>query len=125
MLVMRPAQMADLGEVQRLAADSPIGVTSLPDDVERLSDKIAASEASFAAEVSFNGEESYFFVLEDTDTGKLAGCSAIVASAGYSEPFYSFRNETFVHASRELKIHNKIHVLSQCHDLTGNSLLTS
>jgi arginine N-succinyltransferase len=28
MLVMRPAQMADLGEVQRLAADSPIGVTS-------------------------------------------------------------------------------------------------
>ena len=67
MLVMRPAQMADLGEVQRLAADSPIGVTSLPDDVERLSDKIAASEASFAAEVSFNGEESYFFVLEDTE----------------------------------------------------------
>jgi arginine N-succinyltransferase len=125
MLVMRPAQMADLGEVQRLAADSPIGVTSLPDDVERLSDKIAASEASFAAEVSFNGEESYFFVLEDTQTGKLVGCSAIVASAGYSEPFYSFRNETFVHASRELKIHNKIHVLSQCHDLTGNSLLTS
>ena len=30
MLVMRPAQMADLAEVQRLAADSPIGVTSLP-----------------------------------------------------------------------------------------------
>ena len=125
MLVMRPAQMADLSEVQRLAADSPLGVTSLPDDAGRLSDKIAASEASFAAEVSFNGEETYFFVLEDTDSGRLVGCSGIVASAGYSEPFYSFRNETFVHASRELKIHNKIHVLSQCHDLTGNSLLTS
>ena len=125
MLVMRPAQMADLAEVQRLAADSPVGVTSLPDDAERLSDKIAASEASFSAEVSFNGEESYFFVLEDSETGRLVGCSAIVASAGYSEPFYSFRNETFVHNSRELKIHNKIHVLSLCHDLTGNSLLTS
>ncbi|WP_312932474.1 arginine/ornithine succinyltransferase subunit alpha [Pseudomonas sp.] len=125
MLVMRPAQMADLNEVQRLAADSPIGVTSLPDDAGRLGDKIAASETSFAAEVSFNGEERYFFVLEDSSTGRLAGCSAIVASAGYSEPFYSFRNETFVHASRELKIHNKIHVLSLCHDLTGNSLLTS
>ena len=125
MLVMRPAQMADLNEVQRMAADSPVGVTSLPDDAARLGDKIAASEASFAAEVSFNGEESYFFVLEDSQTGRLVGCSAIVASAGYSEPFYSFRNETFVHASRELKIHNKIHVLSLCHDLTGNSLLTS
>ncbi|WP_325435688.1 arginine/ornithine succinyltransferase subunit alpha [Pseudomonas nitroreducens] len=125
MLVMRPAQVADLQQVQRLAADSPVGVTSLPDDAERLREKILASEASFAAEVSFNGEESYFFVLEDTDTGWLVGCSAIVASAGFSEPFYSFRNETFVHASRELKIHNKIHVLSLCHDLTGNSLLTS
>lgn len=125
MLVMRPAQMADLTEVQRLAADSPVGVTSLPDDSERLREKIAASEASFSAEVSFNGEESYFFVLEDTESGRLVGCSGIVASAGYSEPFYSFRNETFVHNSRELKIHNKIHVLSLCHDLTGNSLLTS
>ena len=125
MLVMRPAQMADLADVQRLAADSPVGVTSLPDDAGRLSDKIAASDASFAAEVSFNGEESYFFVLEDSETGRLVGCSGIVASAGYSEPFYSFRNETFVHASRSLSIHNKIHVLSLCHDLTGNSLLTS
>jgi arginine N-succinyltransferase len=125
MLVMRPAQMADLTEVQRLAADSPVGVTSLPDDSERLREKIVASEASFAAEVSFNGEESYFFVLEDSESGRLVGCSGIVASAGYSEPFYSFRNETFVHNSRELKIHNKIHVLSLCHDLTGNSLLTS
>ena len=125
MLVMRPAQIADLSEVQRLAADSPVGVTSLPNDAERLREKIAGSEASFAAEVSFNGEESYFFVLEDSESGRLVGWSGIVASAGYSEPFYSFRNETFVHNSRELKIHNKIHVLSLCHDLTGNSLLTS
>lgn len=125
MLVMRPAQMADLADVQRLAAESPVGVTSLPDDSGRLRDKIAASLVSFATEVTFNGEESYFFVLEDRATGRLVGCSGIVASAGYSEPFYSFRNETFVHASRELKIHNKIHVLSMCHDLTGNSLLTS
>ncbi|WXL24694.1 arginine/ornithine succinyltransferase subunit alpha [Ectopseudomonas mendocina] len=125
MLVMRPAQMADLAQVQRLAAESPVGVTSLPDDAGRLGEKIAAAEASFAAEVSFNGEESYFFVLEDSETGQLLGCSGIVASAGYSEPFYSFRNETFVHNSRELKIHNKIHVLSLCHDLTGNSLLVS
>lgn len=125
MLIMRPARMGDLPEVQRLAAASPIGVASLPDDRERLAEKIRISEASLTAEVSYNGEESYFFVLEDTASGKLVGCSGIVATAGFSEPFYSFRNETFVHASRELKIHNKIHVLSLCHDLTGNSLLTS
>lgn len=125
MLVMRPAQLSDLAEVKRLAADSPLGVTSLPDDVERLREKILTSEASFAAEVIFNGEESYFFVLEDSSSGRLLGCSGLVASAGYSEPFYTFRNETFVHASRELNIHNKTHALSLCHDLTGNTLLTS
>ncbi|GGJ91323.1 arginine/ornithine succinyltransferase subunit alpha [Pseudomonas matsuisoli] len=125
MLLLRPARMSDLAEVQRLASESPLGVTSLPNDAGRLRDKIVASEASFGAEVSFNGEESYFFVLEETDSGQLAGCSGIIASAGYSEPFYSFRNETFVHNSRQLNIQNKIHVLSLCHDLTGNSLLTS
>ena len=125
MLIMRPARMGDLPEVQRLAAASPIGVASLPDDRERLAEKIRVSEASFATEVSYNGEESYFFVLEDTASGSLLGCSAIVATAGFSEPFYSFRNETFVHASRQLQIHNRIHVLSLCHDLTGNSQLTS
>lgn len=124
MLILRPARLGDLPEVQRLAADSPIGVASLPDDRERLAERLRASAASFAAEVSFNGEERYFFVLEDTASGRLAGCSGIVATAGFSEPFYSFRNETFVHASRELKIHNKIHVLSLCHDLTGHSLLS-
>ncbi|HTN32209.1 MAG TPA: arginine/ornithine succinyltransferase subunit alpha [Pseudomonas sp.] len=125
MLVMRPAQLSDLAEVQRLAAISPVGVTSLPDSADRLREKILASEASFAAEVAFNGEETYFFVLEDTERGGLVGCSGLVASAGYTEPFYSFRNETFVHVSRELNIHNKTHALSLCHDLTGNSLLDS
>ena len=85
MLVMRPAQAADLPQVQRLAADSPVGVTSLPDDAERLRDKILASEASFAAEVSYNGEESYFFVLEDSASGEPSFCrrtshTAVVAS---------------------------------------------
>ena len=61
MLVMRPAQMADLGEVQRLAADSPIGVTSLPDDVERLSDKIAAMAAD-AKSIIFGNTSYYCFV---------------------------------------------------------------
>jgi arginine N-succinyltransferase len=124
MLVMRPVRLADLPRVQQLAVDSPVGVTSLPDNTDRLREKILASEASFAGEVSFHGEESYLFVLEDLDSGSLIGCSGIVASAGFSEPFYSFRNETFVHASRELNIHNKVHVLSLCHDLTGHSLLT-
>lgn len=123
MLVQRLSRMADLPEIERLAAASPAGVTALPADTRRLAEILEMSEASMAEGISFSGEERYFFVLEDTLTGRLAGCSSIIASAGFSEPFYTFRNEMFVHASRELGLHNRIHVLSLCHDLTGHSLL--
>jgi len=125
MLYVRPARLSDLSEVKRLAAGSLIGLTSLPDDGERLAEKISASETAFAAEVAFAGEESYFFVLEDGKSQRLLGCSAIIATAGGAEPFYNFRNETFVHASRALSVSSRIHVLSLCHDLSASSLLAS
>ncbi|MFJ2684259.1 arginine N-succinyltransferase [Pseudomonas sp. NPDC087342] len=124
MLVVRPATLADLPQVISLAEQSHIGVTSLSTDMAKLREKIIVSKTSLDADVAFHGEESYFFVLEDSDTGRLHGCAGIVASAGFSEPFYSYRNDTFVHASRELGIHSKAQVLSLCHDLTGYTLLT-
>jgi arginine N-succinyltransferase len=117
--------LSDLPGVEQLATESPVGVTSLPANRETLYRKIQASLDSVAAEVSFHGEESYFFVLEDTASGELAGVAGITASAGFNEPFYSYRNETLIHASPGLGINNKIHALSLCHDLTGNTLLTS
>lgn len=125
MLVVRAATLADLSQVYGLAEQSHIGVTSLPTDMAKLREKIIASTTSLDADVMFHGEESYFFVLEDNATGRLHGCAGIVASAGFSEPFYSYRNDTFVHASREFGIHSKAHVLSLCHDLTGYTQLTS
>lgn len=123
MLVQRLSRISDLAEIERLAAASPVGAMALPTEASRLAEILEMSEASMAEDVSFSGEERYFFVMEDTRTGRLAGCSSIIASAGFSEPFYTFRNEMFVHASRELALHNRIHVLSLCHDLTGHSLL--
>jgi arginine N-succinyltransferase len=123
MLIQRLCTLDDLPEIERLAAASPVGVTALPAERERLEAIIEASIASQAEEVTFSGEERYFFVLEDMHRGRLVGCSSIIAAAGFSQPFYTFRNEMFVHASRELGLHNRIHVLSLCHDLTGHSLL--
>ena len=37
------------------------------------------------------------------DAASCIGTSSIVASAGYSEPFYAFRNDALIHASRELQ----------------------
>ena len=125
MLILRPCRMSDLSAVERIAAASAVGITSLPPDREKLYDKIRNSTHSLAAEVDVNGEEQYFFVLEDVATGEIVGTSGIVASAGFHDRFYSYRNEIIVHASQELGVSNKIHSLHLCHDLTGLSLLTS
>lgn len=123
MLVLRPVEITDLPQLQQLARDSLVGVTSLPDDSERLRDKIAASSASFDRDASAHGPENYFFVLEDLDDQRLVGCSEIVSTAGFDEPFYSLRNRHFTSASRELNIEHGVPALSLCHDLNDHTLL--
>ncbi len=124
-LVLRPCRLTDLAAVERIAAASAIGIGSLPLDREKLYDKIRASSHAFSTEADVSGEETYFFVLEDTASGQIVGTSGIAASAGFGDRFYSYRNEFIVHASQELRSSNKIHSLHLCHDLTGASLLTS
>ncbi|SDR99603.1 arginine N-succinyltransferase [Pseudomonas prosekii] len=123
MLVLRPVELTDLPQLQQLARDSLVGVTSLPDDSERLREKILDSNDSFNRDVESNGPENYFFVLEDLATERLTGCSEILATAGFAEPFYSLRNRHFTSASRELNIEHGVPALSLCHDLSGHTLL--
>jgi len=118
MLIVRPARTADLPAIERLAQDSGIGVTSLPADRDKLFERLQLSQSSFEHEATAGaGYEYYTFVLVNDD--RVVGTASIAASAGFDEPFYSYRNEIFVHASRALKVHNRVHVLSLCHDLTG------
>jgi arginine N-succinyltransferase len=124
MLFVRPARLSDLDALERMARAAHPVLHSLPRDRRALETRVALSEDSFRAEVDFPGEEFYLFVLEDSETGALFGTSSIVASAGYSEPFYAFRNDALIHASRELKVNRKIHALTMSHELTGKSRLT-
>lgn len=123
MLALRPVQLSDLPQLQQLARDSLVGVTSLPDDTERLRDKILDSCASFETDVQSPGAENYFFVLEDLASGQLTGCSEILASTGCNEPFYSLRHRPFTSESRELNIQHGVPALSLCQDLNGQTLL--
>lgn len=118
MLIVRPVRISDLPVIETMAVDSGIGVTSLPSNREKLYEKIQTSLAAFEHEaVAGTGREYYMFVLEDD--GQVVGTASISASAGFEEPFYSYRSETMVHASRALQVNNRIHVLTMCHDLTG------
>lgn len=123
MLVLRPVELTDLPQLQRLAHESLVGVTSLPDDTERLRQRILDSCDSFGKNVEGHGPENYFFVLEDLTNRRLGGCSEILATAGYEEPFHSLRNRHFTSASRELNIEHGVPALSLCHDLSGHTLL--
>ncbi|WP_137886685.1 arginine N-succinyltransferase [Pseudomonas sp. 2FE] len=125
MRIIRPARMADLPQVESLAKQSLLGVASLPNDLAALEQKLRHSQASFQDPQTAGDEASYFFVLEDLASGELLGCSALTARVGVLEPFYSLRNEVFVHASAKLQVKNKVGVLALCQDLSGSSLLSS
>lgn len=123
--LLRAATPADLPDLERMAAASAIGITTLPADREQLATRLARSAHAFALQDAPSGEEIYLFVLEDLAEGRIVGTSGIAASAGFGDRFYSYRNEMIVHASSALASANRIHTLHLCHDLTGHTLLTS
>lgn len=128
-LLLRPVAAADLPALERIAAATEHGISSLPNDRAKLRTRIERSMASFASQDAASGEETYLFVLEDTSAlggkGEVVGCSGIAASAGFHDRFYSYRNEFVVHASSALGVSQRMHTLHLCHDLTGVTLLTS
>ena len=91
-MVLRPSRLSDLPAVERIAAASAIGIGSLPTDREQLYNKIRRSTQALKMDTDHSGEESYFFVLEQVDSGQIVGTSGIAASAGFGERFYSDRN---------------------------------
>jgi arginine N-succinyltransferase len=123
MLLVRPGRLSDLDPLERMARTARSVLHSLPDDREALRERLALSEDAFRTQVAVPGEEIYLFVLEDTSRGAVLGTATIVAAAGYAEPFYAFRNDALIHASRELHVSRKIHALTMSHELTGRSRL--
>ncbi len=122
MLIVRPVKTSDLPAIEHMAVASGIGVTSLPSNRDKLFERIQMSRDAFGHEaIGEASNDFYMFVLESD--GQVVGTASVAASAGFDEPFYSYRSETFVHASRALKVNNRVHVLTMCHDLTGMSQL--
>ena len=112
MLMFRPAQPSDLSQLVELTALAGVGLTTLQRDAGLLEQRIVASQRSFQGPIGkMPGGESFFFVLEDTATGRVVGTSGIVSKVGGFEPFYAYRIHTIVHASQRLNIRKEIPVL--------------
>lgn len=121
MKVIRPIRSSDYQALHNIAVESGIGFTSLPVNEVLLRSKIERSELSFGQDVNQPGNESYLFVMEDTETGEVVGTSGIESTVGLDDAFYHYHLGKVVHASRELNVHNTVDILTLCNDYTGVS----
>ncbi|WP_440876314.1 arginine N-succinyltransferase [Thalassotalea sp. PLHSN55] len=121
MIIIRPIQHSDYDHLYRIAVESGHGFTSLPVNEDLLRQRIARAESSFNKSVSQAGDESYLFVMEDTETGQVVGTSGIEAAVGLDDAFYHYHLGKVVHSSRELNVYNTVETLSLCNDYTGAS----
>ena len=122
MMVIRPVERGDLAGLMQLAGKTGGGLTSLPADEKTLSARIERALQTWQGTLP-KSEQGYVFVLEDTDTGTVAGICAIEVAVGLNDPWYNYRVGTMVHASKELNVYNALPTLFLCNDHTGASEL--
>ena len=121
MKIIRPIQREDYSSLNEIAQESGVGFTSLPVNEVLLKSKIDKSTQAFAKDVDQPSDESYLFVMQDSETQGVVGTSGIVAGVGLDDAFYHYHLSKVVHASRELNIYNNVDILTLCNDYTGVS----
>lgn len=124
MFFVRPIARDDLPAVLALSERTGAGLTTLPANGERLSERIERSLASFAGTAA-RGDACYVFVLVDSTTRRVVGISAIEAAVGLTEPWYNYHVGTIVHASRALDVYTVAPTLFLANDHTGHTELCS
>jgi arginine N-succinyltransferase len=111
MLVIRPVTSSDLEQFFGLAELTGVGLTNLPKDRELLSKRIRQSEAAFAHIPDHPHGESYLFVMEDPEAGKIVGASGIMSKVGGYQPFYEYKIETQLFESKIINVRKEVPIL--------------
>ncbi len=118
---VRPLGSQDLAAVESLLQSTTLRLSTLPDNREKLAQSIDAAAQGFAGKDKL---ATLLFGLQDGE-GALQGICGIQPYAGADEPFYSYRIDELVHASRHLGINQRQTVLYLSHELTGLTSLCS
>lgn len=120
MILIRPAIHDDVERLFELAKSiEGGGLTTLPADRQALTDKIAASQESFAKTIEEPGPEAYLLVLEDLETDLVQGTAAVFAQIGIDKAFYSYATTKTTHVSSDLRHHLTHDVLHLVNDYLG------
>ncbi|WP_118179829.1 arginine N-succinyltransferase [Paraburkholderia phosphatilytica] len=118
MIVVRVVETGDLDALVALAGETGPGLTTFKPDRDALAARVARARRTMAGDAAPR-EAGYFFVMEDTATGDVAGVCGIETEVGLEQPFYNYRVSTVVHASQDLGIWTRMRALNISHDLTG------
>ncbi|KAJ9431817.1 arginine N-succinyltransferase [Pantoea sp. YR343] len=122
MMLIRHAEPHDLDDLLALAEKAGFGLTSLPHNDVTLASRIERARKTLQGELE-KKDQGYVLVLEDTVRERVVGISALEVAVGLSEPWYNFRVDNQVHASRELNVYKSMPTLYLSNDLTGHSEL--
>jgi len=116
--VIRPITEQDLGVLIHMAHESGVGFTSLPNNPELLSRKLARAVASFRGDLP--PDDSHFmFVIQETADGPPVGVCGIEARIGQDDVFYNYRLGAVIQASKALGVYRRTPTLFLGNDLTG------
>jgi arginine N-succinyltransferase len=111
--------MRDLDALCELATRTGFGLTTLPRDAELLGERIQESLASFDRMSRRPRGETYLFVMEDQDAGKIVGTCGIVSKVGGFEPFYAYKMESERFRSEMLNVDKQVQTLHLVLDHNG------
>ncbi|MBN7770698.1 arginine N-succinyltransferase [Marinobacter daepoensis] len=120
---VRPAKLDDLQPILNIGENRLS--STLPKTRDALARKIEQAWASLNPVQTSQSPRRFLFVLENTDTGEIAGTAGIDSRAGNGQPFYNYRRDHLVHASHELNISRRVEMLFPSHALTDLTLLCS
>ena len=121
MLVVRPVALEDLDGVYKLAEKTGGGLTTLPPDKKRLSEKIRESQKNFEYKPSRPSGETYFLVMEDLENKKIVGTSALYSKVGGFQPFWTYELKKTVKESKVLGVKKEVQYLQVKREHNGPS----
>ncbi len=121
MIIVRTARESDVEGVLALAKQAYPGMTTLPPDREILAAKLKNSVDSVSKSVVNAGNESYFLVMEDSETQKVVGTAAVIASLGSKDEFYSYKLNRVSQSCKELDKRVSVQTLNLSNHFEGFS----
>ncbi|EPJ47939.1 MAG: hypothetical protein OFPI_08310 [Osedax symbiont Rs2] len=120
MLFVRPSKLSDIDALLAISNSVGDGMTSMPSCIKNWERKLQSSNLAFNS-TKAPAEACYFMVLEDSETGKIAGTTAIYNGLGLSQPFYSYQRSTTTNKSVTLNTSMQSETLTLVEHFKGAS----